>query len=189
MGKLVSVAEFARYLQVTPAAVYAAIKRQRIQFAERGRLDQEACLAAWNANTTPQVGRPKAVMPVTAPAVPPIHSDPDDAGDRPEANDNEGYFNARARREAAKADLAELEVKERLKDLVAVTDVQRGWDEVLRATRGALEAVPDRCATLATGDIDEQRRLAELWRGEVSAVLHRLAEDIRAMGAREGAEA
>jgi len=68
--------------------------------------------------------------------------------------DEPNYNAARARKMAADAELAELELRKAKGDLVASQDVLGAWTDVLGAMRGKLLALPTKTAPLIATETD-----------------------------------
>ena len=86
------------------------------------------------------------------------------------------FKEAQAKREAHRAVLAELEVKEKQRDLVPAVSVKRDADYAGRVVRDSLAALPDRVASLLIG-LDE-RQMATVLRNEIRALLVHISEAI-----------
>lgn len=137
-------------------AVRKAVDEKRISvFGPDKLLDEHMADSQWERNTrarlSPQAaekpmppiepglfGQPQAPSPTPAPPLPVSVVD-------------NGYTAARARREVAEAEQAEIELKKIRGDLVAREDVDRGGFEVARELRDTMEsAVNSLAAELAT---------------------------------------
>ena len=164
-------------------AVQKARDAGRIQVVD-GKVDQEAADAAWAANTSVEqqqrgksggVKRPKASnTPKTG-----VDEGADEPNDDAEA---ERYLNARARKEAALADLAQMEAAEARGDLVRVEDVAAWWGEMVTLARARLLALP----SMAAPQVAAPGKIAE-----VQAILRKLInealEELSRDGVPEGA--
>ncbi|HET9063662.1 MAG TPA: hypothetical protein VFO62_10275 [Candidatus Binatia bacterium] len=103
----------------------------------------------WDANTRPRIDHPPAERPPRPePASPPAPARPSDsASHAPRASaDVPDYNESRARREAALADMAELEVAERRGALVPVDEARAEVQERYMLVRTRLLGVPSRVA-------------------------------------------
>ena len=104
------------------------------------------------------------------------------AGRKPaayEAESKDSYLEfkaAQAKREAARAELAELELAEKRRELLPIAEVQADADRQARIVRDTLLALPDRVAALLLG-LDE-REMARVLRAEVRAALQHISEAV-----------
>lgn len=147
MGKvnLITQAQYAKHRGVSEAAVSKAVKVGRISLID-GKIDPVAADAQWARNSRVRAGAGKPVMEV------PVVDPDDDGGDsRPGAED---YLVSRARREAAEADLAELDLAERNGQVIAVKAVEGAWAQALSAAREHLLQVRSRLAPLLAAESD-----------------------------------
>jgi hypothetical protein len=120
-------------------AIQKAIASGRIQLVD-GKIDPEAADAAWVKNTSVEQqarGARGGGTPVLEPPAAP--SDVVDA---------ESYIVARARKEAALADLAEMEASELRGELVKVEAVTKCWGEMTTAIRARLLVLPSMAAPM-----------------------------------------
>jgi hypothetical protein len=104
------------------------------------------------------------------------------AGRKPaayEAESKDSYLEfkaAQAKREAARAELAEIELAEKRRDLLPVAEVKADADRQARIVRDTLLALPDRVAALLIG-LDE-RQMAQVLRAEVRAALQHISQAV-----------
>ena len=168
---LIGKSEYAKHRGCSPAAVTKALKHGRIVLID-GKIDPAVADIQWAANSRARIHggqrRAASVAGADAPLVDPIT--PGRAGADQGGVD---YWSARGRREAAEAELSELQLGEKRGDLVRRADVDRGAFEMARAMRdglancsrrlGATLAVitsPDECAAVIEL---EHRYLLESW--------------------------
>jgi hypothetical protein len=104
------------------------------------------------------------------------------AGRKPaayEAESKDSYLEfkaAQAKREAARAELAEIELAEKRRDLLPIAEVKADADRQARIVRDTLLALPDRVAALLIG-LDE-RQMAQVLRAEVRAALQHISQAV-----------
>jgi hypothetical protein len=93
----------------------------------------------------------------------------------PPADLGEDFQAARARREAAEADLAELKLAEQRGELVRAADVRAIYARRAAALRDGLRQIPARVASVVAAESD-QARCHDVLQTEIDAVLSVLAE-------------
>lgn len=174
MSQLVSLREYARSRRArglpggTLGAVQKAILRKRITPIE-GKIDPEVADIQWGRNTDvaqQQRGATGGHPPVTpAPT----------AGETTEpASPRNDYFDSRGRREEAEAQLAELELREKLGELGRVVDFRRALDDIGRLVKDRLQVIPDRTAAIVRAAPDDATAHALISK-EIRSVLEALA--------------
>lgn len=151
---LISKSEAADVLGVSRTAVYKAIKQGRLPVVRsadgRELIKSETLREDWFANTMKKIGRgPKPPMGETDwPEPRPKRERPAPEPERlasPEAGEIVPEYNeSRARTEFLKAELLELERKEKEGLLVRAADVQAKWVEVLTISRTKVLGVPSK---------------------------------------------
>ena len=148
--ELLSQRAYAARIGVSHAAVGKAIKRGRLSRClvakgKRQLIDPLIADEEWRANTDPTPRGGKPLAPQSEPAEP---RDPEQVED---------YHLARARRESAQADLAELERDEKEATLVDSDLQRRDGFQCGRIVRDAILNVPDRITAqlAATSDAHE----------------------------------
>lgn len=167
--ELLSQRAYARRRGVSQAAVWKAIQTGRISTV-RGKIDPETADCEWAANTDPSkprnsiVGEPKRTRPIGEPSKP---TDLDGAcrvhGGNGEARARNVYVVARATRERCLAQMARLELEERMQQLVRRDEVQLAAVTAARSAREKLLALPQRVSgsIAAADDPTEVRRILE----------------------------
>lgn len=151
--ELVSIAEYARRRGCTEGAVRRAAREGRICLID-GKVDPVAADAQWAANTRVRAG--------SAPAA---------QGGPGEAGDTSGtYWQSRAKREAAEAEVAEMRLRELRRELVRVDEVRHLLGRRLSAAREILLGSASRLAPLLATEAD-QVRCAQLLEGEMHRAL------------------
>jgi hypothetical protein len=154
---LVSKSEYARRRGCTEAAVRRAVKDGRISLID-GKIDPVAADAQWASNSRVRAGS----KPTTdAPA-----ADPDTEG---------GYWQSRARREAAEAEMAELKLAEQRGSLVRAADVRSVFSTRLAGLRNSLLQIPARLSPVMAAESD-QARCFEALQSELHAALAQASE-------------
>jgi phage terminase Nu1 subunit (DNA packaging protein) len=161
MAKLLGLRAYARHRGCDLKTVQEALEIGRIAAVKddkgRPKIDPEAADMAWQRNTDPVQQQRGAGGAVSTAA---------------------SYIEERAKREAALARLAELELAEKTGDLVHREAVRAAIVEKVRVARAALLGIPDRLAARLAAETDpkaahallltELRRIcAELEAGEV----------------------
>lgn len=144
------------------SAVQKAAKTGRITLVD-GKIDPEAADAAWARNTSVEQqarGKSGGAKPQKAMAVPTgmiADGSKDQDGTAATSSDAEGYLEARARKEAAMADLAEMEAAELRGETAQVKDIVQCWGEMAAAFRARMLALPSMAAPLiaAPGKVAE----------------------------------
>lgn len=141
--------EWAASLGMTKQAGYQAVKRCGIAVVD-GRVDTEIATLLYRRGTR-----------VRAKDRRPPESAPPGVPDAPAAPANVSYEEARRRREAAEASIAELKEAELRGELVRRAVVERAMASRLVALRESLEALADRLGALVAAESDAQacRRL------------------------------
>ena len=135
--------EYAEHRGVTKRAVNLAIKQGRCPAVD-GRIDPVAADAAWDRHTDPSRGRSSNRAAGMKPA-------PEAAGRttiapidlRTPSDQPAPFLESRARREAALAQLEELNLAERRGELVSVEDVVAEWENRLVYARTQAYAAVD----------------------------------------------
>jgi hypothetical protein len=158
--QLVTMSAYARMRGVTPQAVSKAAKAGRITLCE-GRIDVAVADVQWPRNTD-AVQQARGYTGGAGPKAPgPLASGELELGVG-QASGGAGqatpeYFGHRSRHEAAKAEMAELELAERRGELVNAAAVERAAFEQARAARDRLMAIPDRLAAELAAETDARR--------------------------------
>jgi len=167
--ELLSQRAYARRRGVSQAAVWKAIQTGRISTVG-GKIDPETADREWAENTDlskPRnsiTGEPKRRRPTDEPSAPMClprvgrgSRENDEAGSR------STYAAARAAREMCLAQIARLELEERMRQLVRRDEVQAAAATAARMARETLLAIPQRVsATIAAAeDPSEIRRILE----------------------------
>jgi hypothetical protein len=152
-----SQAEYAKHRGCSAVAVHKAVKAGRISIDSDGKIDPVVADIQWEQNTrarTRNVGSapapaaaPDLVSQAAAAAGSPV--DPPPAPGAPAVDT--GYTQARARRENAEAEQAEIDLRKRKGELVERADVDRAGYEIARDIRDAMESsVNSAAAEMAT---------------------------------------
>lgn len=138
---MLSIRGYARARGCSQTAVQKAIRAGRIALTE-GKIDSEAADRAWARNTDPAQQRGTLVAPAGREgadgAVPGTLT----------------YASARARREAALAEMAEIELQRQRGELVQTKAVCERIRALARGARDMLLALPDRLAPRLAGESD-----------------------------------
>ena len=167
-GELISQAEYARRRGVDPTSVRDAIRAGRITLVG-GRVDPSAADMQWDRNTRRRVRaideKPAANAYIQSP--PRTHSAPSDPAP--------DYNEARARREQAEAELAELKLAEQRGMLVRVEVVKNANARRVSAMREAFLQLPARVVPLLLADTSASAVDAVLKR-EIHGALQRVLE-------------
>lgn len=143
--ELIGLRAYARRRGVSLGAVQKAIKSGRITTIN-GKIDPEVADIQWGRNTDPALAKPVASS--SAPPPGPAEA----AGDG--AEQPADFLVAKARREQALAEIAELELAEKRGELVRAADVERQLVSRIIGAREALDSMADRLSTLIASESD-----------------------------------
>ena len=143
---LITRAEAARALGVTSEAVYAAVKTGRLSTitAKDGRVlvNSETMREEWGKNTQKRIGRgPKPPAEPAKPLRPREERVPQGRISRTVESIPE-YEESRARTEHLKAELLELERKQKQSVLVPAEEIEATWVEIVTQTRTKILGIP-----------------------------------------------
>lgn len=158
--KPISLRAYATRRGVSPEAVSKAVETGRLS-ASVVRVggapkigDPELADREWGARTRPRIDHPAVAAPPPSTAPTPDGAAPEPAGPAAPAaapDDQREYHTARAsrevaaaRREAAEAELAELELAEKRGDLVRAKDLEAKWVDAVTSCRTKLLGIPTR---------------------------------------------
>lgn len=160
-------AAYALHRGCSKATITKALKDGRITQTDDGRIDPVAADAQWAANTRVRAaaGAPPARAVVDA-----------GGGDVGASVGDPDYWVSRAKREAAEAEMAELELGKQRGDLLDVASVRSSWARVASSAQQALmqmaprlapvlAALTDAGAIQALIDEEVDRVLAEIVKG------------------------
>ena len=129
MIRMVKPAELARMLGVSKTAVSKALKCGRITLGDGGLVDADVALEQLKSNTRPSTAH---------------------------VSRNQKYTAARARREHALANIAELRERELTGNLIRVDEVKNAANEAGIILRARLQTVTDRLPALLSGKTLEE---------------------------------
>lgn len=155
---LISKSEYARRRGCTEAAVRRAVKDGRISLID-GKIDPVAADAQWARNSRVRAG-----------SKPTTEARPVDQEDT-----EGGYWQSRARREAAEAEMAELKLAEQRGSLVRAADVRAVFSQRLAGLRNSLLQIPARLSPVMAAESD-QARCFEALQAELHAALAQASE-------------
>lgn len=150
---LISQAEYAKHRGCSEAAVSKAISKKRISLID-GKIAPTVADMQWAMNTRVRAG---AGRPPGAPAAAPTEQlalvpGADGGRDRPAgeaaAPGGDDYWKSRSRREAAEAELAEMDLATKRGELIQVKAVELVWSAALASAREHLLQVRARLAPL-----------------------------------------
>lgn len=170
-------AAYALHRKCSKSSISKALKEGRITETEDGRIDPVAADAQWAANTRGRAGGEAAPTQAAAPA-----ADYDLAGPAE-------YKVSRARREAAEAELAELELGREKMELLPVAVVRATWARVVSGAQQSLMQMAPRMApvlasmtdpALIQAAIDEEvdRVLVDIFKASTEPMPHRAESDL-----------
>lgn len=171
-------ADAGRLVLLPDGSVDAEASLGRIRATSGGRDDVAARHAAQRA-AQPGPGapdRPQGDIPdpgVGGSATPPVDNAPGGLSD-PAAPRTESRADAQARKEAAAADLLEIELQEKRASLLPADQARQAFAAIGAAIRGALDVLPDQTAPLVAPvtDLDEcHALLADAARATLSAIV------------------
>lgn len=155
--QLISQAEYARRRGVAKSAVAKAVAEGRISLIG-GKVDPEVADIQWARNTRARADSGRAGAAAAegegqgSPAAPEAPVAPENAPAA--AGQPGGYADARARRENADAERAEIELGKLRGQLVERARAERGAFDAFRALRDAIMAAPQRAAPRVMGMAD-----------------------------------
>lgn len=165
-------AKLAAELGITRQAVHKAERSGRIARGANGLFDLDWTKSQYRKNTDPEQQmrsfqqRPETpIAELVVAERPPMEF----------AGDAQALVAAKARREAAEADLAELELAEKRGQIMAVLDHRKIMFEFARRVRDSIMQVPSRSAPLVAAEGD-QRTCQRIIEGEIRAVLQQLSQ-------------
>lgn len=155
MRELLSFRGYAKRRGVSPEAVSKAVETGRISTVNdvqgRRKIDPEVADIQWKAKTDAlQAQRAAGLQTRAQPAE--IDDSPD--GDIP---DVPGLSDERRRVESARASMFELDLAEKLGEMVRADEVRRAAFEKARAARDALMGLADRLAPLVAPESDRAK--------------------------------
>lgn len=167
MGKaeLISQAEYARRRGVDPTSVRDAIRAGRITLIE-GKIDPSVADVQWQTNT-----RRRARAVDETPAAHPVLGE----GGYAYTGAVPDYNESRARREAAEAEKAELELAQLRGQLVSVDEVRASLQRRIAGVREALLQLPARVVPLLVANPDAAS-MDRLLREELTAAMQQIAD-------------
>lgn len=152
---LLTQAAYARHRQCSKAAVSKAVAENRISLID-GKIDPAVADVQWAKNTRARVG---AGRPPSSPMAQPgqlAGAATANAGD-PIPPGGDDYWKSRARREAAEADLAEMNLAAKRSELIQVRAVELVWSAAMVAVRDHLLQVSARLAPLIASETNIER--------------------------------
>lgn len=154
---LLSKTDAARAMGVTREGVYKAIKDGRLSVIHtadgRELINSETMREEWKRNTQARVGRgPKP--PAGTRSTPPTRKKPDNLAQTTESIPD--YDESRARTEHLKAELLELDRKQKESLLVRTEDVQHKWIEIVTIARTKAMGIPTK-AKQRIPDLDAEQ--------------------------------
>lgn len=169
MPDLISKAEYARRRGCDPAAVTRAVQKGWVTSID-GKIDPVVADVQWAANARSRADS----RPATEVGARLAGLAPPSAGEVPKAQGDD-YFAARARRETAEAELAELKLQEQLGQLVRGDKVRAETARLAASLREAFLQMPARLSPVLAAESDAAR-VHDLLQAEVRQVLAQLAD-------------
>lgn len=159
---LITQAEYARRRGCSKQAVSKAVKAGRVTLID-GMIDPEIADREWARNTDPEQqerGAPEQ-FEITQARVQASAQQPPAAAEKAESDPL--LVNAKTRTEKLRADLLELDLREKRGELIVADDARRVQFNLARSTRNAILAVPARLAPLLApiADAAEIERVLE----------------------------
>lgn len=175
---LITQAEYARRRGCSKQAVSKAVKTGRVTLID-GLIDQEIADREWARNTDPdqqERGAPEQFEVTQARAQ--ASAEPPPTAEK--ADYDPRLVDAKARTERLRADLLEMEIREKRAELIDADAARRVQFNLARSTRNAILAVPSRLAPLLAPIADA----AEIER-MLDAELRQICQQIAATPATE----
>jgi hypothetical protein len=184
---LISKGEAAKILGVTPAAVYQAVKRGKITPVNtsygKQLINSETVLEEWRRNTQRRTNGPRDLASRTeraqrdnprplrpaAERMNPNRSTATPSTGAPRASQTAehvpDYEDSRARTEHLKAELLELDRKQKLGQLISAAEVEASWSKLVTSARTKLLSIPSKAKQrLPDLDLDAINLLTDLIR-------------------------
>lgn len=162
----------------TRKSVTKAIQDGRILLIN-GLIDPAVADIQWSQNTRARTGSPKPAGHVsTAPAEAANAAPGDRQAGRPSPGDSSGYTAARARREQAEAETAEIQLAKLRGELCSTSDVARAGFEAARELRDAMESSVNSLASEVAGLLSADA-CAHVLRRHNRAIQELLAKSLR----------
>ncbi len=185
--ELITQSAYARLRGVAKSAVAKAVAEKRISLID-GMIDPTVADIQWEKNTrvraasgqdggrvsTPQLAFAERPVQDTNLAIAPTHAAPPP----PPPADPNGYSAARARREQAEAETAEIQLRKLRGELCSMQDVARGGFEAARELRDALESSVNSLASEMAG-LASAGECAQVLRRHNRAIQELLAKTLR----------
>ncbi|MGL5002309.1 MAG: hypothetical protein ACRDAM_05165 [Casimicrobium sp.] len=140
MAELITQKEYAKRRGGSPQAVSKAVKEGRILLINR-RIDPEVADVQWASNSQPRAnsGGPGSSLGTA------LFGGASSGDLKPDASsETSDYWQSRARREQAEADLAQMKAEEARGTLINRAGVDRAIAIGIRALRDAVRSVPER---------------------------------------------
>jgi len=173
--------DFAAQRGVHPSRVSQWKRQGRLVLNADGKIDAEASHTKLNASLDKAKGERRdgnitSSAPAPAPAMPSESAVggngkvPDEQGLSP--RDDSGYWQHKARREKAEAQLAEMKALREAGALTAVAGVRKEWTGLGRKLRNDLQAIADRTAQVL--DPTNPGRAHKLLTDEINRILNEL---------------
>lgn len=150
---LITQAEYARRRGVDPTTVRDAVRAGRITLID-GKIDEEVANIQWARNTRARVTAKPANGGQAIEAAPPVAPPQAQPGPTVAPLVETAYTDARAKRERAEAERAELEVGRLAGRLVELQTVEAGVFEVVRGLRDRVMASTAEAASAVLGLAD-----------------------------------
>ena len=181
--ELITQAEYARRRGVAKSAVKRAVDEGRIRLID-GKIDPEVADIQWAKNTRARAdSRGRSAEAASTEDQLTLGASEAPAGAEARAQQapttggaqDPGYYDARARRERADAERAELEVARMAGRLVEKDRVHEAVFEAFRQLRDRVMAVPRRCAPSVVG-MREARDVEHAMTAELRQALHAFEE-------------
>lgn len=190
--------QFAALRGVDPSRVSQWKRQGRLVLDAEGKIDAEATnrlldasldqvkglRRSGNVTSSAGAGAPSPASPTT----PAGNGDLLQAGKQQDdtppggsARDDSGYWESRARREKAEAQMAEQKALQQAGALVAAAGVKKALSEIGRQVRNALQAIPDRNAAVL--DPANPARAHKLLTDDINKVLRELSSQLEQHGA------
>lgn len=148
---LISQAEYAKHRGCSEAAVSKAISANRISLID-GKIDPAVADVQWAKNTRVRAGSGRPPAGESTPPSEQLGLMPEGTPDKPagdaSAPGGDDYWKSRSRREAAEAELAEMDLATKRGELIQVKAVELVWSSALASCREHLLQVRARLAPM-----------------------------------------
>jgi hypothetical protein len=170
--RLLTKSEAAAFFGVSRPLISRKFKQGKLVMVD-GLVDVEASRGAFGGNGQP-VGKPASEQVNAAVASAPERVN----GAKSPDEQVESFAEAQRRKESALANLRELEIREKIGELVDVGEMERAWATAGQTLRDGFLALPEQIAPQLAA-LTDKIEVRDLLRGEIRKILGNLPTQIR----------